>query len=356
MSKSRFMTMCVWIAVGAMAFFVQPVMAAKNVNITVTPSVSNGGVSVDINGVNAVYNYVRYAGQSINDTIPVQLCMTGYEEGWTSIQVTFGTTSGNLDGVILPGNQTFTPSALPDCRNLSITIATGPLSVGNYNANINLNDANPLPSTGGNKPSVNFADIKNIQIKVEVLQLAGSNVSCFLTDSDGLFLRNCTGTPVTDSGSDDARFAIVANKKNIQVSTNPGQFYFNFVWYNSTGIAQTVNVNFDKEGVIPQGANAIHSAVFSGDLSTVNPLVFDEANMNGIPDGSDDEALGIVVPAGSSLLVTYHLEWADKGNPAPSGIAQSCEVASQIIEVAGTVSGTGITTESCISGAYGYKK
>jgi hypothetical protein len=170
-------------------------------------------------------------------------------------------------------------------------------------------------------------------------------------------LTDCTGTWVTESGSDDGRFSIVVNnKKNIQVSTNPGQFYYNFVWYNSTGSEQTVNVNFERTGVIPHGAQAIHSAVFNGYLSEVDPADFDEANMNGIPDGTDDEVLGIVVPAGSSLLVTYHLEWADKGQPVPPGIALNCEEADQLVEVIGEVSGTGITTESCTSGALGYKK
>ncbi len=360
MSKRKFIIMFVCIAVGAMVLFVQPAIAAREVYINVNPSTSTpGGISPDINGgVNAVYNYTVYDGESITDTIPVELCMTGSESDWTSIDVTFGSTGGNLDGVTLPADQTFLRSAVvPDCRNLTIEIDAGPFSLGTtYIATFNVSSTNPVPSTGSTKPNVTFADVKNFKIQVEVLELTGSNVSCFLTDSSGLFLADCEGALVTDSGSDDGRFAIVANKKDIQVSTNPGQFYFNFVWLNTTGSEQTVNVEFDRTGVDPHGMQAIHSAVFNGYLLTVDPPVFDEANMDGIPDGTDDQASDILVPAGSSLLVTYHLTWASRGNPVPGGCALDCEEANQLIEVTGTVFGTGITEESCTSGAWGYKK
>ena len=357
MSKSRFIMMFVCIAVGTMVLFVQPAMALKNVYIDANPSTSEpGGISPDINGVNAVYNYTVYDGESITDTIPVALCMTGYETGWTSIDVSFGSTSGPLNGVTLPADQTFLPGATPDCRLLNIQIATGPLSEGNYSANFNLDGDNPIPDTGNSKPKVTFADVNNFHISVEVLPAVGSDVSCFLTDSSGMFLMDCEGALVTESGSEDGRFAIVANKKGIQVATNPGQFYYNFVWLNTTGSEQTVDVTFDRTGVIHHGAQAIHSAVFNGYLSTVNPPVFDEANSDGIPDGTDDEALNIVVPEESSLLVTYHLTWADRREPVPVDCALNCEEANQLIEITGTVSGSGIETESCTSSALGYKK
>ena len=177
-----------------------------------------------------------------------------------------------------------------------------------------------------------------------------------MTDSGGLSLTDCEGAWVTESGSEDGRFAIVAIKKGIEVATNPGGFYYNLIWRNTTGSNQTVDVDFDRTGVIPNGAQAIHSAVFSSALSELNPADFNGTNINGIPDGTDDQALGLFVPAGYSLLVTYHLKWAGKGDPVPGGIALTCEEANQLIEVTGTVSGTGITTESCTSGALGYKK
>lgn len=362
MSKNRFVMIFMCIMVGAMVFLVQPAMAARAVYINVNPDVNE----FDINGPNAVHTYTVPDGGSINDRLPLQICMTNYETSspnhWNSIVISFGSTGGNLRGVTLPLDQTFSyGTAIPDCRDLEITVKAGPFYYedgNNYIATFNMSEPNSgnNPATGANKPHATYEDVKNFKILVDVLQPEVSNVSCFLTDSEGMFLTDCKGVWVTDSGSDDGRFAIVANKKGIGVSTNPGQFYFNFVWYNSTKSEQTVDVNFDRLGVIPKGANAIHSALFSGDLSTVNPPIFDETNMDGIPDGSDDQASGIVVPAGYSLLVTYHLEWAHKGQKIPADIALSCEKANQVFAVHGTVSGSGIQTESCTSSALGYKK
>jgi len=344
---------------------VQPAVAAETVNVNVNPNTSApGGIVPDVNGVNAVYDYTVYDGGVVNDSIPVQVCMTGSSSAdWTSIVVTFGTVNGNLNGVAVPADQLFVSSAsTPDCRNLSIQINTGALNLNdpnvaqNFNAVISMADSNPMPSNGSNKPNVDFADIKNFHIKVHVLPLQGSNVSCYLTDSEGIFLKDCNGSLVTQSGSDDGRFAIVANKKLVEVATNPGQFYFNFIWTNTTGVDQTVSVAFERTGVDAHGMQAIHSAVFNGYLATINPGAFDEANANGIPDGHDDVAENIVVPAGSSLLVTYHLTWAGLGSPVPNGCAGTCGQANQLLMVKGTVSGAGITSESCTAAAYGFKK
>jgi hypothetical protein len=351
------------IALGLIGFvFSGAVFAAKTVNTDVNPSSSTGGVNYNIDGVNAVYQYTIYDGQAVNDTIPVQVCMTGSETGWTSIGVTFGTQAGPLPGVTPPAIQTFLSSAtIPDCRTVSITIATGALNLTdpnvtqNFNANFNLSDTSPQPSTGSNKPQVSWTDVKNYQIKVTVLP-ATSNVSCFLTDSEGNFLTKCDGTPVTESGSDEGRFAIVANKKNIEVATNPGQLYYNLVWFNSTGSAHTVNVNFSRTGLSPQGRQAIHAALFNGYMDPMTQTDFAAANEYGVPEGSDDKVLGINVPAGNSLLVTYHLEWTGVGLTVPLGCTNNCDDANQTASVTGTVSGTGITAESCTATAYGYKK
>lgn len=343
--------------------FVQPVMAVKNVNIDVNQSDSSGGVNYSINGVNAFYQYTIYDGQAVNDTIPVQICMTGYETGWTSLAITYGNQAGPLPGVTAPADETFlSNAATPDCRNGQITIASGALNLTdpnvseNFNANFSLADDSPNPSGTANKPQAVFADIKNFHIQVTVLPSVGSNVSCFLTDSEGNFLKDCAGTPVTESGSDDGRFAIVANKKQIEVATNPGQFYYNLVWHNTTGTAQSVDVALARTGLSSKGRQALHAAIFNGYLNPLTQTEFDEANENGIPEGSDDTVSGIVVPAGSSLLVTYHLEWTGLGAPVPANCAGTCATANQEAAVTGTVSGSGITTEACTAKAYGYKK
>jgi hypothetical protein len=180
--------------------------------------------------------------------------------------------------------------------------------------------------------------------------------SCFLTDSSGLLLADCAGAPVTASGSSDGRFIIVVNKKNIEVATNPGQFYYNFIWRNAGVVPQTVSVAFSRLGVAPQGAQALHSWVthrFGGPITTSE---FDATNEIGLPSGSDDNVGPVSVPPGDSLIVTYHLEWTGIGGQAPSTCATSCATANQIISVTGTVSGPYITTQTCTAEARGYKK
>lgn len=348
-----------WLAAMAGVIFAQPAMAAKAVNIDINPE---AGYSTPGASDNAVYVYSIFDGQAVNDTIDVQVCMTGYETGWTSVDVSFGTPNGGLPGVTVPANQTFYASTttLPDCRNVAISIATGALASGvagtTYVSNIQLADANPSPSTGSSKPQVTFADIKKIQIQVNVQPNASSNVNCFLTDSEGNFLTDCAGVPVAESGSDDGRFAIIANKRGIEVATNPGQFYYNLVWWNKTGVSQTVDVDMLRTGVNPHGQQALHAAVFNGYLDPLTPDEFALANADGIPEGHDDAVAGVEVPAGASLLVTYHLQWAGLGDPVPAGCAGTCAEANQLISVTGTVSGTGIATEDCTAEAYGYKK
>ncbi len=148
---------------------------------------------------------------------------------------------------------------------------------------------------------------------------------------------------------------IVANRRQIEVTTNPGQFYYNLIWFNTTGATQTVSVNFTRTGVIPHGTQAIHAAVFNSYLNPLTPADFALANANGIPEGPDDLVDGSAVPAGSSLLVNYHLEWIDIGNTVPPACAGSCETANQQVTVDGSVSGSGIITESCATTAYGCK-
>jgi hypothetical protein len=361
--KSKSIVMFVCIAAGAMVLFVQSAVAAIDVYFTITPGVGTpGSVSPDTDGHNAVYLFSAIPNQAIDITIPVTICRTGAaSDGWNSIDIAFPTVAGPLSAyTIVPANQTFYGgSSSGDCRNDSIRIqkADG-LAAGDYTVNINaIGGANPVPSTGSSKPQANVSPIQNIHVTLSVVQETITNESCFMTDSSGLSLMDCEGEWVTDSGSDDGRFEIVANnKKNVEVATNPGQFYYNFIWRNTTGSDQTVDVDFTRTGVIPHGAQAIHSAVFSGELSSVDPSVFNEANSDGVPDGTDDQASGILVPAGYSLLVTYHLTWGGLGNPVPSGCALNCDTANQPIVVIGTVSGPGISTESCTSGALGYKK
>ena len=348
--------MGLWLALATPAF------AARSVSIALNPTTSSGGVNASINGVVATYHYTVYDGQSVSDTIPLQVCMTAAAADWTSLGVTLGNVSGPLPGVTLPGTQTFlNASAKPDCRNLTITVASGALTLTdpsvsqNFNAHFNASDTAPVPGTGSMKPQADFAGPKNFHIQVTVLPSI-SNVSCFLTDSEGLFLNDCAGNAVTESGSSEGRFAIVANRKQQQVATNPGQFYYNLVWFNSTGATQVVNVDLNKVGFNTKGAQAIHVAVFNGYLEPLTVEAFETANDDGIPAGSGSSVSGISVPAGSSLLVTYHLAWSGVGTAVQPECAGTCAQANQQAYVEGVVSGESISTETCRATAFGYLK
>lgn len=355
-------------------FFATDTLAAVSVTVGIDAQTSTpGNVTPDKTsgaGTSAFYLYTVNDGGSVVDSIPVEICPASQTGAWSSFKVHFGSPAGNLTGVFVPGDVSFSfvdVSTLPGCQTATINLNTGALNLTdpnvaqNFNANINLSLADESPSTGPNRLKVSLDGSRELHIRVAVMP-ATSNVSCFLTDSEGLFLTDCAGLLVSDSGSDDGRFRIVANKKLIEVATNPGQFYFNFVWRNTTGSARTVSVSFDRtndageESVLPKGAQALHAAVFNGFLETITTGDFDETNTGGIPEGTDDVVSGITVPANSSLLVTYHLDWAGLGYPVPSGCAGTCEGANQQIKVMGTVTGTDVTTESCTAEAFGYKK
>lgn len=325
---------------------------------------SANGVHPSNMGNNWVYGYSITDGGSVSDTLPIQICVTAQNRTWNSFTLEFGPSGmgGNLTNtqVPKPTDVTFNfvdSDTLPDCQNRNISITTGPLVLTDpnvaetfsklFNIGVKSNDPNPFTINLGQTSD-------NIHIFINVLPV-GSNISCFITDSSGNFLTNCAGETVDESGSNDGRFAIVANsKKNVAVSTNPGQFYYNVLWKNNTGSSQTVAVSFERNGVNPKGAQAIHAWAFAPPFSGVTVDNFNAVN-EGIPGGSDDQIENIVVPNGWTLWVSYHLEWSGLGGPA-NHIATGCGNASQQFAVTATVSGTGITSESCTAGALGYRK
>jgi hypothetical protein len=221
--------------------------------------------------------------------------------------------------------------------------------------NLNISDVNPQPSTGSSKPAVHWLGSTEIHIRV-LVKSATSNTSCFITDSSGNFLTGCDGVPADTSGSTAGRFAIVANKKLIEVSTNPGQFYYNVLYLNPGSAAITVDVSFLRSGVDPHGTQAIHAALFPPPFTGITPDGFDTVN-DGIPGGANDSIMGITVPAGWTLWVDYHLDWSGVGSLVPSGCATECPYANQSFSVRGTVADeAGSFTDTCTAGASGYKK
>lgn len=343
-------------------------LSAVNPNPSATVSVTPGTSSQltvvpGHTGNNWVYSYTIYDGGSVIDTLPIVVCVTEQNDNaWVSFDIGFSSGGGNLSStqVTAPGDLTFSyvsSTALPGCQTAYMEVSTGTLSLSNptvsqtFNRNYNVSATNKNP----NNMSVGAGgDTPNVKVQVTVLPQT-SHISCFITDSDGNFLTTCTGEAVNDSGSTAGRFGIVVNnRKNIQVATNPGQFYYNVLWENTTGSPQTVSVSFARNGVDPQGAQAIHAMAFAPPFSGISADDFDALN-EGLPGGSNDLIQNITVPDGWTLWVDYHLEWSGIGTSA-SGIGASCSLANKPWAVQATVSGAGITSETCTAGAIGYAK
>lgn len=353
------------------------------VNFGVYPHQSTGGIAVTQQvppNTPYVYTYTIMSGDPISDTLPVQVCLDQNTNptpvAWLD-QVAIDTTSsdttlsGAANEVTFSGSPwSFTASSTlsngthgvsdPGCLSGSITInvAGGQLTtVGTsvYQANIHFKTQNGSPTTGNPKLNDNFDTTKLLQIVVNVLA-PDSRITCFMTDSDGNLLRKCDGTVANNSGEEDGTFAIVANAKNKAVSTNPGQFYYNLLWVNDTGSDQTVNVGFTLNGLVPQGTQALHWLNFpTTGFGGVNPADFDDV-IEGNPAGATGPISNIVVPAGDTLYVTYHLEWNGLGMPAPDCGACGDATNTQVT-VTATVSGTfSGGSDTCEAGALGYNK
>lgn len=300
------------------------------------------------------YDYTVTDGGSLTDTIPVQITLAGSTGTWSSVSVHFNDPAGDVPGVTVPADTTVMPGFTT--TTVYVNLNTGAFSLGDptvaetFNATINIQSKDKNPNT---LSVTNASEFPNIHIRVTV-KPAENDTAFFMTDSSGNLLTDCAGAFVTKSGSDGGRFAINVNpRKNIEVSTNPGQFYFNVLWTNHTGVDQVVTVSFARTNCVPQGANAIHAYAFPPAFSGVSQDTFNAVN-NGIPGGVDDVIENILVPAGWTLWANEHLEWYGTGLPAPADIASTCDTANQVLSVTGTLSGGVSRTGS--AGAKGYKK
>ena len=317
--------------------------------LEVTAQVSTENVTPSNQGNNYRYLYEIQAGDSIVDTLPVEICSesssTAEPDGYPVV-LSFGLNGqgGNLPGVALPANVTFAGNG---CQTANIVVNSGALAEGGYNKLINIQKASSDPAN----TSVSFS-MSTIHIQVKSTDDA-SGITCFITDSNFNYLADCDGALVTSG--DDGRFAIVANKKGTQVATNPGQFYYNVLWTNSSNDDVVVDVSFNKDGVLAKGAQAIHAEVFPPyPVLAVDRDEFDVVN-DGIPGGRNDLISGILVPAGWTLWVDYHLEWAELGLPL-NGINDSCAAANGDFSVTATISSGNTILGACSAGASGYKK
>jgi hypothetical protein len=312
-----------------------------------------------------VYTYTVTSGDALSDTIPLSVCLDALSNPdsipWSD-QVEVSNIAGDFAGDVSssgsPWSFDSTTSTVGGCETGSLTIAVpaGVLTtVGDnvYTTNVLFDTINGSPNSGPTKLKDGFDTPKHIQIRVNVRAADISRITCFMTDSDGNVLSKCDGSPANQSGEQDGTFAIVTNAHNKSVATNPGQFYYNLLWRNDTGSQQIVKVNMILTGLVAQGAQAVHWLTFP--TNGGGAPGFDQV-IDGNPAGATGSIKNVLVPAGDTLYVTYHLEWKGLGSPAPT--TNSCGDSANVkVKVVGTVTfGSPTTIDTCTAGAFGYLK
>lgn len=319
------------------------------------------------------YSYQIPSGAALSDTLPFRVCLDDDTPGndglgnpvpWTD-QVAVDNISGAFSAdVSASGSPWFFSSSDPviagnppaagdpACQSgtIIINVPSGVLVVDplnptvpvGYTTNAIFKTQNRSPDTGPTSLQDSFGLEFKIQIFVEA-EPVQNVVSCYITDSDGNFLLKADGiTPASTSGETDGTFAIVKNAKGKAVATNPGQFYYNFLWKNTSAAPVTVGVSLADTNVNPNGSQAIHWLTFlTSTFDGVTNTNFGDVN-EGNPAGTTGPISNIAVPGLSTLYVTQHLEWAGLGKPAPTSPVT--------FTVQGTVSPTG---DTCTAGAIG---
>lgn len=333
----------------------QPTKPAVAVNITALPSTATLNLTPLSPGNSGNANLWKYVGvtnlTSFYEVFPVQVCVEG-TNGLTNrgevltpwpVSVSINSSGGNLPGTTSPTYANFTQDG---CQTENIIVDVNSLAPDNYNRNFN------FAATAENQAT---RQVNGDLVQIHMTVTEAPSTTCFITDSSFNFLLDCDLQPVTEGAL--GRFAIVTNKKGTQVATNPGQFYYNMLWTNTTGSQQTVSVNMTRTGVTPHGAQAIHAALFATD-PTIDSSTFAAVN-DAIPSGADNGVESIAVPNGYTLWVTYHLQWGSLGTLFPATGALSCSTAGAgglSFSVAATITSDGQTLGQCGAGASGHKK
>ena len=319
--------------------------APQKDNLVVTAKTSSGGVNPTSVG-NAPFNnqwfyaYCLPSGSSLNDSIPVDFKLTN-TNGVTpeTVNISFNAVgSPAVANFITVSGFSISDNGATLTNNISIS--TGTLADGVYNANVQISG----------DPS-NKVQLSHDTIHIHVfVGAACTGPTCFFTDSDFNLLKKCDGVTDVETNS-GGTFLIVANAKGRVVATNPGQFYYNLIWTNPNS-KQDVTISFSATNLNPKGANSVHAMVFDTSGFIANLSNWDMVNQDGTPCGPSGPC-PITVEAGKTLWVTWHLEYAGIGGPS-AGISSSCP-GSVTISATGTLS-FGPTSATCTATAKGSLK
>jgi hypothetical protein len=332
--------------------------------ITVTAQNSTNGVvptSPQPNPRQWWYVFCVPTGGTLNDTLHIQFTDTdGNGTLGETATISFNANGDpNLtSGITVPSSITLDddPSTLtpPASAVVDVPLLKSGLADGTYNANLAISVSPPGSFTITH-------DTIHIQVTVGGACNPSSEITCFFTDSNFLNLTDCSGNSIT--GNTGGRFQIVTNAKKVATATNPGQFYYNMLWSNTTGSDQDVTVTLTPTNLIPSNTNSLlkpiaqaaHAYFFDTATGFTDPLAdWNFVNDFGQPCGPSGPCT-LTVPAGDTLFVTWHLVWNGIGQPAGQ-YSNSCASANAPISATGQVSGTGITTASCTADALGYRK
>ena len=299
--------------------------AAKD-TLVVTGLTDSRGFTPTTNGNPSEYFYATTipAGTSLADTIPIQF--DAYNNPNTqsgeSYTVTLNAT-GQIANAITFDASTFqiTDTSTGVLKNAFIN--TTNLSPGDYAANIQV-QATP--------PSGIDISHNTLHLRVHVVPAAPAKPTCFLTDSSGLKLSDCSGIAVDSNGE----FLVVSNNRKI-TSTNPGQFYYNLVWTNDTNSPVTfTSLGLQGTNVLSAGTNSVHVLIYNASGFTAN---FDDVNTTGVPCGQPGGTCKspITVPAGQTLWLTWHVSYQWVGSALWADIPPAGAAGCGLTSVHGTI-------------------
>jgi hypothetical protein len=316
--------------------------------LTVTALTSENHKDPATIGSNWVYAYTLDCNSKLIDTLHVELTISNTHDpsGESySIGLSKTGTPAIRDYTTLPTPNPFSLSDDGVTVTKDISIATDALAPGDYTLNINI----------GTPPSALIEpNAKDGQVRVHVNKCGASVSTCFFTDSNGVFLANCDGELVSDKTG--GTFMLVDKKNGTIIATNPGQFYYNYIWTNDGSAVDVQVLLGDLANIVPHGANAVHAYTFDTSGFTQDVGSFNMVNNDGTPCGPSGPCT-VNVGVGETLWVTWHLEYAGVGSAKP-GAGNSCpgyENIGAAAELVDAVTG-GAVAGKCTTSATGYNK
>jgi hypothetical protein len=309
---------------GVMAMIAVPALAGGpgKDTLVVTGLTDSNGFTPTLSGNPSEYFYATTvpSNAAVADVVPVLLEIfdTDNNGPGQTYTITMNAVGQLASAFTFDSGGSFTMTD-PSSSTKNVYINTTNLAPGDYHANVQIDGA-PANALSVTHSTLHFL--------IHVVDAGPAAPLCYFTDSEGLLLTDCSGNPTYSGGE----FLVVSNQKKI-TATNPGQFYYNFIWTNQTGHDVTFSsLGLTGNNVSPSGANSVHVLVYNASQFTAN---FDAVNQSGTPCGKTGTTCKspITVHNGETLWLTWHLQYTWIGwqlwpDIPPAG-AKYCGLASQ---------------------------